>query len=59
MDVVGSMSVDSYYAQSEIKLKTNVYSSTAVEGMLKIHFPRLVSFKFSLPHDKTDILYIR
>lgn len=55
VDVIGTMSVDAYYASTGIKLKTNVYSSSDVEGELKIRGAKLVSFKFKLPQNKTEI----
>lgn len=55
VDVVGTMSVDAYYASTAIKLKTNMYTSSAVEGSVKIRGSNLVSVKFSLPKGKTEI----
>lgn len=59
LDMVGSMSVDAYYTNTEIKLKTNIYSSQAIQGDIRIQFPKLVSFKFSLPNKKTEIIFAR
>ncbi|XP_063238564.1 uncharacterized protein LOC134540049 isoform X2 [Bacillus rossius redtenbacheri] len=55
LDVVGTMSVDAYYASTAIKLKTNLYTSTAVEGQLKVRGARLVSLNFNLPKNKAEI----
>lgn len=55
LDVVGTMSLDAYYGSTTIKLKTNMYTSSAVEGSLKIDGSQLVSLKFSLPREKTEI----
>lgn len=49
------MSVDAYYATTAIKLKTNVFSSSAIEGQVKVRGAQLVSVKFSLPNEKTEI----
>ena len=59
LDVVGTMGVDAYYASTGIKLKTNVYSSSAVEGQLKVRGAKLVSLNFSLPKDKIEIINAR
>lgn len=55
LDIVGTMCLDAYYASTAIKLKTNVYTSSAVDGALKIDGAELVSLKFSLPRDETEI----
>lgn len=55
LDIVGTMSVDAYYASSGIKLKTNVYTSSALEGNVKIRGNKLVSIKFSIPRETTEI----
>ncbi|KAJ9580713.1 hypothetical protein L9F63_024109, partial [Diploptera punctata] len=59
VDVVGMMGVDAYYASTGIKLKTNMYSSSAVEGQLKIRGAKLVSINFNLPKDKIEIIDAR
>lgn len=55
LDIVGTMSVDAYYAASAIKLKTNVYSSSAMEGNVTVRGTDLVSVQFSLPNENTEI----
>lgn len=55
LDVVGTMSVDAFVASTAIKLKTNMYTSSAIEGNVKIRGSDLVSVKFSFPREKTEI----
>ncbi|KAK4871887.1 hypothetical protein RN001_016011 [Aquatica leii] len=55
VDIVGSMSVDAFYAATAIKLKTNLHTSTAVEGKVKIRGTDLISVSFSIPNEKTSI----
>lgn len=50
--------MDAYYASTAIKLKTNVYTSTAVEGQVKVRGTQLVSVRFSLPNEKTEIFSV-
>ncbi|PNF37376.1 hypothetical protein B7P43_G17198, partial [Cryptotermes secundus] len=56
IDIVGTMGVDAYYASTGIKLRTNMYSSSAVEGQLKVRGTKLVSLNFNLPKDKIEII---
>lgn len=55
LDVIGTMAVDAYYANTGIKLKTNMYTSSAVEGNVKINGTKLVSVKFGIPRETTEI----
>lgn len=55
VDIVGSMSLDAYYATTGIKLKTSMYTSSAVEGHVKIKGAKLVSIKFGIPKRNIDI----
>jgi len=59
IDIVGTMGVDAYYASTGIKLRTNMYSSSAVEGQLKVRGTKLVSLNFNLPQDKIEIINAR
>ncbi|KAF5274561.1 hypothetical protein FQA39_LY07173 [Lamprigera yunnana] len=59
VDIVGSMSLDAFYASTAIKLKTNVHTSTALEGKLKIRGTDLISITFTTPNQKTDIFGAR
>ncbi|XP_069692884.1 uncharacterized protein Apoltp isoform X2 [Periplaneta americana] len=59
IDIVGTMGVDAYYASTGIKLRTNMYSSSAVEGQLKVRGAKLVSVNFNLPKDKIEIINAR
>ncbi|KAF5300365.1 hypothetical protein FQR65_LT00986 [Abscondita terminalis] len=55
VDITGSMSVDAFYASSAIKLKTNVHTSTAIQGKVKVVGTELASVSFSIPNEKTAI----
>lgn len=59
IDIVGTMGVDAYHASTGIKLRTNMYSSSAVEGQLKVRGTKLVSLNFNLPQDKIEIINAR
>lgn len=55
LDVRGTMSVDAYYASTGIKLKTNMYTSSAIEGRVKIRGKELISVTFGIPKNTTEI----
>lgn len=55
LDITGTMSVDAYYVSTGIKLKTSLYTSSAVDGSLKIRGKKLVNIEFSLPKKTTEI----
>lgn len=55
IDISGSMIVDAYYANTGIKLKTSLYTSSAIEGKAKIRGKKLVNVQFSLPKKTTEI----
>lgn len=50
------MGVDAYYASTGIKLKTSLYSSTAVEGHIKINGTKFAQVSFNLPKEKAEII---
>ncbi|GLH12109.1 Apolipophorins, partial [Gryllus bimaculatus] len=56
VNVVGTMGVDAYYSSAGIRLKTNLYTSSAVDAQLKVRGKRLVSLAFNLPKDKIEII---
>lgn len=56
VDITGQMGVDAYYASTGIKLKTSLYSSTAVEGNIKINGTKFVKVSFNLPKEKAEII---
>lgn len=49
------MTADSFYKSAGIKLRTNVYSTSAVESHVNIKGPRLVHLGLSLPNRKMEI----
>lgn len=55
LDVTGTMQVDYFYGESGIRVKSNLYSSSAIEAKLKIKENKLLSFQFILPQDRNDI----
>ncbi|KAJ8964440.1 hypothetical protein NQ314_004909, partial [Rhamnusium bicolor] len=59
LDITGEMSVDAFYASTGIKLKTNMYTDSAIKGVVKIRGTKLVSVKFSLPRQKNEIFGAR
>lgn len=55
LDVTGAMQVDYFYGDSGIRVKNNLYSSSAIEAKLKVKGNKLVSFQLILPQDRNDI----
>ncbi|XP_056647213.1 uncharacterized protein LOC130451874 [Diorhabda sublineata] len=55
VDLTGEMSVDAVYTSTGIKLKTNLYSDSALKADIKISGTKLVSLKLSLPREKNEI----
>nr|XP_023014254.1 uncharacterized protein LOC111504019 [Leptinotarsa decemlineata] len=55
VDLTGEMSVDAFYASTGIKLKTNMYTDSAIQGDVKVRGYKLASLKFSLPRKKNEI----
>ncbi|KAL0271734.1 UNVERIFIED_CONTAM: hypothetical protein PYX00_008731 [Menopon gallinae] len=56
IDVTGQMSVDAYHASTGIKLKTSLYSSTAIEGQVKVNGAMSAKVSFKLPQEKVEII---
>ncbi|XP_043484877.1 apolipophorins [Leptopilina heterotoma] len=55
LDITGTMTADSFYKSAGIKLRTNIYSTSAVETHVNIKGPRLVHLGLSLPNRKMEI----
>jgi hypothetical protein len=55
VDIIATMKSDLFYADSGIKVKTNMYSSSTVEAKLKVRSTKLVSLQLSLPQEKNEI----
>ncbi|KAJ3640007.1 hypothetical protein Zmor_003331 [Zophobas morio] len=55
LDLTGVMSVDAFYATTGIKLKSSMYTSSAIEGDIKIRGFKLVNVKFSIPRQTSEI----
>ncbi|KRT82860.1 hypothetical protein AMK59_3749 [Oryctes borbonicus] len=56
LDIVGTMSVDAYYASTGIKLKTSLYTSSAVEASVTIRGAELIRVTFGVPKQTTEML---
>lgn len=59
LDIVGTMSVDAYFASTGIKLKTSMHTTTAIDAHLKIRGMKLLSIKFGLPKTTNEIIGVR
>lgn len=59
LDVIGTMQADFFHAESGIRVKSNLYSSSAIEAKLKVKENKLISFQFILPQDRNDIFSAR
>lgn len=56
LDIVGTMSVDAFYASTGIKLKTSLHTSSAVETSVTIRGTQLIRVTFGVPKQTTEIL---
>ncbi|KAJ8968085.1 hypothetical protein NQ317_002630 [Molorchus minor] len=59
LDITGEMSVDAFYASTGIKLKTNMYTDSAIKATAKVRGTKLASIKFSLPKQTNEIFAAR
>lgn len=59
VDVTGQMAVDAFFTNTGIKLKTSMYTASAIIADFKVSGTKLVSLKFSLPRRKTEIFGAR
>ncbi|KAH1029523.1 hypothetical protein HUJ05_002749, partial [Dendroctonus ponderosae] len=57
--ISGEMSLSAFYESTSVKLKTDMQSSVAVKGDIKIRAAKLVSIKFSLPKKNTILFGAR
>ncbi|KAI4503203.1 hypothetical protein M0802_001425 [Mischocyttarus mexicanus] len=58
VDIVGTMMVDAFYKNAGIKLRTNIYSSGAVQIHFNLDGIRLVQLNLGLPNNKIEIFSI-
>ncbi|KAL3290379.1 hypothetical protein HHI36_023721 [Cryptolaemus montrouzieri] len=58
-DITGSLSVTAFYAKTELKVKTSIYSSTAVESDLVIKGFKFAKVKISIPKQRSEIFNSR
>lgn len=58
VDVVGSMTVDAFYKNAGVKLRSNVYSTGAVQIRLDVKGWRLVRLSLGLPNKKMEVFSI-
>jgi hypothetical protein len=59
MELSTKLKVDLFYATTDVKLKTNVYSNYAIETDLKINATNFMSINVKLPQDRNDIFSVR
>ncbi|KAI4492782.1 hypothetical protein M0804_002573 [Polistes exclamans] len=58
VDIVGTMMVDAFYKNAGIKLRTNIYSSGAVQIRFNLDGIHLVQLNLGLPNNKIEIFSI-
>lgn len=58
VDVVGSMTVDAFYKSAGIKLRSNLYSSGAVQIHLDVNGLQSVRLSLGLPNKKIEVFSI-
>ncbi|XP_076620317.1 apolipoprotein lipid transfer particle [Colletes latitarsis] len=58
VDVVGSMTVDAFYKSAGIKLRSNVYTSGAVQVHLSVKGLRSIRLSLGLPNKKMEVFSI-
>lgn len=58
VDAIGSMTVDAFYKTAGTKLRTNVYSSGAVQIHLDVKGMRSVRLSLGLPNKKMEVFSI-
>lgn len=56
VEITGEMGVDAFYASTGIKLKSSLYTSTAVEGQVKVEGKNKATVSFNLPKEKGEII---
>lgn len=59
VDITATMKTDFIHTATGIKVKSNLYSSSALEAKLKVRGDRLASLQFSLPQDHNEIFSVR
>lgn len=62
VDVISNMNADLFYETIGVKVKANLYSSTAVEANIKLKTnpgDQLVSVQLNLPQERNEILSVR
>lgn len=59
MELSTKMQIDLFYASTDVKVKSNIYSNYAVEADVKIDGNKYATLKVKLPEDRNDIFSIR
>lgn len=59
MELSTKMQIDLFYASTDVKVKSNIYSNYAIETDVKINGNKYASVKVKLPNDRNDIFSIR
>lgn len=57
MNVEGVMEVDAFFTTSGVKFKGSFFTSTALDGSLRLENYKLLKLTFHLPMIKSDILH--
>ena len=53
------MSVDAYHAKTGLKMVTNMHSSSAVDGQIKIEDSQIITTKLNWPKEKIEIFNVK
>ncbi|XP_045482614.1 uncharacterized protein LOC123686485 [Harmonia axyridis] len=59
LDLTGSLEVDAHFAKTGLKVKTSMYSSTAVEGKVSVRGFKLAKVHISIPQQRSEIFNSR
>lgn len=55
LEIMATMRTDYFVGAAGIRVKANMYTSSAVDASLRVALPRSASLQFSLPQDRNDI----
>nr|XP_022900792.1 uncharacterized protein LOC111413892 [Onthophagus taurus] len=56
LDIVGSMSVDAYYLDTGIKVKSSLYTASTVEANVAVRSTKHIKVSFGMPKQSADII---
>lgn len=55
LEIMATMRTDYFVGAAGIRVKANMYTSSAVDASLRVALPQTTSLQFSLPQDRNDI----